>query len=188
MKKKDVLSKTYIGQKEVYADIVNLALFEGREIIKPEKIHELDPNIQLKRRDLLRRCILPEEEEILVGIENQSYVDPSMPIRILCYDAEMYERQLKEKRKENRGKRLKEGEYLSGLRFTDRIEPVVTIVLNLSAERWKGARDIKEMMNQEGIGNGYEMRLIEPSEIEEEKMKRCKSEVWKVLQVLKYWC
>lgn len=187
MSRKDVLSKNYIGQKEVFADLVNLALFCGKEVVKAEKVIELDSSIKMKRRDLLRRCILQKRKELIVGIENQSVVDPSMPIRVLCYDAEIYERQIEEKRKENKGKGLKGGEYLSGIRFTDRLDPVITIVLNLSEERWCGPRDVKEMLHSKEIVNGYEIRVIEPRELTEEKLKRCKSEVWKFLQVLKYY-
>lgn len=186
MSRKDRLAKLYASQADVFADIANLALFDGDTGIDAENSTELDTAVKGKRRDILKKCVLKNGETVMIGIENQSYVDPVMPIRILCYDADIYEMQVKKKQKENDKSELKRGEFLSGIKYTDRFIAVYSIVFNLSTEKWHGPKNIAELVNPVRQQAGYPIIVLDPSELSEEKIRKCRSEAGKLLMVLKY--
>ncbi len=43
MGKKDVLTKQYLAQSDVFADAFNYFLFNGKRVIKPADLEEQDP-------------------------------------------------------------------------------------------------------------------------------------------------
>ena len=108
-----------------------------------------DVKMRLKSRTTLQ----------VLAVENQSYVDYSMPVRCMDYDVAEYNRQLKEKKQRllMLQKRWKEsGEFtepaityaerLSGVLKTDRLLPVYTICLYSGTEDWDGPRKLSDMM------------------------------------------
>ncbi len=90
---KDELARAYIQDAEVFCDLANLALYQGRRVIRPEQLIEQDPIIGQKRRDGLKKWKKENGEEIYLGIEIQSVIDPSMPIRMMEYDVILYKKQ-----------------------------------------------------------------------------------------------
>ena len=95
----------------------------------------------------------------VLAVENQSYIDYSMPIRCMDYDVAEYNRQLREKKQQFQAlrKQMKEsGKYamtfityaekLSGIFKTDRLQPVYTICLYTGTEPWDGPRQLSDMM------------------------------------------
>lgn len=95
----------------------------------------------------------------VLAVENQSYIDYSMPVRCMDYDVAEYNRQLREKKQRFQAlqKQMKEsGKYamtvityaekLSGIFKTDRLQPVYTICLYTGTEPWDGPRQLSDMM------------------------------------------
>ena len=95
----------------------------------------------------------------VLAVENQSYIDYSMPVRCMDYDVAEYNRQLREKKQQFQAlrKQMKEsGKYamtfityaekLSGIFKTDRLQPVYTICLYTGTEPWDGPRQLSDMM------------------------------------------
>ena len=95
----------------------------------------------------------------VLAVENQSYIDYSMPVRCMDYDVAEYNRQLREKKQQFQAlrKQMKEaGKYavtiityaekLSGIFKTDRLQPVYTICLYTRTEPWDGPRQLSDMM------------------------------------------
>ena len=189
--KKDRVMNEYVKKNEVFADIVNLCLYQGRNVIQSADLQECDPTYPDKRRDVLKECVIKEDHQnryVLFGIENQSEMDPSMPIRVMGYDVREYERQLSKKRNP---KGLRGGEFLSGIQKGMKVKPVITIVIYEGPKKWEGARSLKEMVDELGEGmeevfNDYRVNILEPSQIEEESCKKCRSGMGKILTILKY--
>ena len=71
MSSKDIKSKQYLEIPEHFADAFNYYVYNGRQVIKPDDLAEVDPeemvffsgadkSTALKRlRDLMRWCIIP---------------------------------------------------------------------------------------------------------------------------------
>ncbi len=85
----------------------------------------------------------------VLAVENQSYINYGMPVRIMGYDAAEYNRQMKERRQqvsalwkqvESSGQYdtlaipVTYAEYMSGILKTDRLHPVYTICLYSGTE------------------------------------------------------
>ncbi len=118
---------------EVFADIFNVLVFK-KKWIREENLHSLDPvsiykaadrSLGLQQRDILKeyssgRCLIAS-----LGIENQSGIDPDMPIRVMGYDYAAYRDQIR-----NAKKRV----------------PVITIILNFSKQEWKSPLSLKEIL------------------------------------------
>ena len=97
----------------------------------------------------------------VLAVENQSYINYGMPVRIMGYDAAEYNCQMKERRQrvsalwkqvESSGQYdslaipVTYAEYMSGILKTDRLHPVYTICLYSGTETWDGPRTLSDMM------------------------------------------
>lgn len=136
---KDKAAKKLEDYSDVFADIVNVLLFRDNPI-DPEKLRDA-PTESIYKEELggLRsqfRDTLKYLEDVgiiiaEIGIENQSAIDETMPVRVLGYDYMAYRRQL-----DSRQGRASEKEPL---------RPVITVVLNFSDTPWSGPSGLKEM-------------------------------------------
>ena len=164
MRDKDVLTAAYLKNNSRFADLLNGWLFGGRPVVQPEDIQELDSaEIRIRRdrvtggvrtgkryRDVIRRVALGMRFAV-VCVEEQSEVDYTMPFRVIGYDLDRYEQQLRIRRQEHRERKdLKAEEYLSGISREDRFLPVVTLVLYFG-KHWDGPRNLKDLLDLEGM-------------------------------------
>lgn len=111
MAKTDELMKNLFKHKEIFADLFNATIFNGQQLIKPEKLTEINTenihiedsiqdkdninsNITKRYRDL---CMRQNDSilQIILGCEDQSEVDYSMLIRTMLYDSLKYTEQQK---------------------------------------------------------------------------------------------
>ncbi len=187
MREKSVMSRRFIAQKKVFADIFNFHLYQGRRVIKEEDLQERDSTevavlIQDEKayavekvRDILKECVIKTTDKaiyLMLGIENQSELHYAMPVRKFLYDALNYTKQVEEIGKKNiREKKCKTGaEYLSGFLKEDKIKPVITLVVYWGAEPWDAPRSLHEMLDVDDpeilkFVDDYKLKLIVPSEI-----------------------
>ena len=110
MGKQDLLAKKYMSDNEKFADVFNYYLYNGKQVIKPENLHEESiseialPYIDKKKntfiekyRDIIKRCVVKSDNHytyFLLGIENQSEVHYAMPVRNMLYDSLNYSGQV----------------------------------------------------------------------------------------------
>lgn len=119
---------------------------------------------------------------LILGLENQSGVDNTMPQRVMGYDYSSYEEQIKEimdrNRKENRPavtKRIHDDQKLA---------PVVTLVLYYGKDEWKTPRCLHDMLEfpeeieecVKPLVADYPMNLIRVGGLSEEERARLKSD------------
>lgn len=102
MRKKNNILKEYLSISEIFKWIVEGTLFNNNCIQTITINEEVDSLLTSsafkveKNRDIIRKVIV-NGEALLIGIEHQSAVDYSMPVRNLVYDALTYEYQVKKK-------------------------------------------------------------------------------------------
>ena len=138
MGKKDIAEKLLEAYDDVFADIVNVLLFDGEPVIAPDELVDRTPRAAYKaggqlremERDVLKHCTRGNIRLASLGIENQSEADRDMPLRVYGYDGAEYRAQLL---KENRDRP----------RY-----PVVTLVLYFGyKKRWDKPLTLHEAAN-----------------------------------------
>lgn len=144
MAEKDVAEKTFIALNDVFADIFNGLLFQGRQVMSADSLEEAAVFSQYRAEDTR----LHEQERdthklwhghginlVLAGIENQTQPDKDMPFRVFSYDGASYRSQL-----------LKTQEIMvdGKVRQVPVKEryPVITIVLYFGKELWKYPKNL----------------------------------------------
>ena len=173
MGKKDTVTKEYLRQNTIFADVFNYAIFNGKQVIQPDQLVDRDVSeialpfgkdgalIPVQRcRDLLKGYVIKEYQGkllALLGIESQSEIHYAMPVKCMLYDTLNYVAQVNLKAGEYREKRTKKeqdfkespAEFLSGFHAEDKLSPVITITVYWGMDPWDGPRTLKEMFDLE---------------------------------------
>lgn len=205
MGKQDLLAKKYMSDNEKFADVFNYYLYNGKQVIKPENLHEESiSEIALpyseknkntfieKYRDIIKRCVVKSDNYytyFLLGIENQSEIHYAMPVRNMLYDSLNYSGQVNriEKNHKKCKDKLSSAEYLSGVTKSDKITPIITLVLYWGNEAWDGPKSLYEMFKETDLDilryvNDYHINLIEPKDIKD--FSKFRTELGKVLEFI----
>lgn len=186
-KEKNIATNEFVKQNEVFADIVNYAIYDGKQIVKAADLTEKSVTENLlwnenekiigkeMARDVLKSCVIKQDAQVtyvIIGIENQTEINTVMPVRNLLYDTLSYARQIKEISIHNKKeKRVKtSGEFLSGFCQDDKLVPVITITVCYDPQTWYGAKTLKEMLYEVDpcimkYVPDYKICLISPSQI-----------------------
>ena len=175
---KDVSEKLLENYNDVFADILNALLFDGREVVKAEELENAVTVSQVKLLDGLH-----EQERdtakywkhgtIIIaafGGENQSRPDPAMPLRAVSYDGTFYKDQVNRYNSER-----KQGQPISPF------YPAITVVLYFGKTRWRGPRSLRECFQNlpadlEPFIPDYPIHVIELAFLKPEQVKRLKSD------------
>ena len=155
--KQDLLAKRYYSDNRRFADLINGIVCNGIPIVKQEDLSEMDTETgQGKRRDLVRKAVFGVNFAVL-RLENQEKLDYRLSLRVLGYEVGAYEHQAAEIYREirrsgrNFDTELSSGEYLYGFRKSDRLHPVITIILYYGEEEWNGSRDLYGILDFQDI-------------------------------------
>ena len=169
----DVVTKEYMREPHVFADAFNFLLYDGRQVIKPSELREMDTSevmyaygsgasgkgtgISLQKyRDVLKCMTIMSGSEasyVLMGVENQTDIHYAMPVRNMVYDALQYADQVSKVsavHRRDRGtetKAMSSAEFLSGFTRADRLQPVITLVVHFGADPWDGPMSLHEMFS-----------------------------------------
>lgn len=108
MAEKDVTEKILESFNDVFADIVNVLLFNGEEVVKPDELiaqaprtaYKADGKIREIERDVAKRWVKQNIRIACVGMENQTAPDPDMPLRVIGYDGAEYRSELNGEQKD----------------------------------------------------------------------------------------
>ena len=208
----DTVTKQYMRENAVFADAFNFLLYEGENVIQPEKIKELDTteltipftvdnvgNQQTetvqKYRDILKMTTVMTDDTaayVLLGVESQTDVHYAMPVRNIIYDALQYGKQVTEISARNRKKgNQTKREFLSGFHKDDKLIPVITLVIHFGADKWDAPMSLHEMMavtdkNLLKHIPDYRIKLIDPAQIEAAEMDKFQTSLREVLCYIKY--
>lgn len=170
MGQKDITEKMLADYNDVFADIVNVLLFDGKQMIDPKSLEQSkvkshykadDSRLHEMERDVAKYW---KEEDVtiaLYGIENQSQSEKIMPVRVIGYDGTAYRSQLLNNEQEE-------------------IYPVVTIVLHFGKERWEHPKNLKEVIRVPEVlnqyVNDYKIHVFEISWLTDEQVEKFQSD------------
>ncbi len=161
----------YLSQPEIIADLFNGFIFHGEQIILPEMLKEADGRARLlvennvgqkgrdtfevirKERDIVREVSIADKKFrlMLCGVEHQSNIDYSMPLRLLVYDTLEYLKQAKQIEQEHKRKKDVSGnEFLSMFTKEDCLIPTITIIFYTGKEKWDGPLEFSGLFDDSG--------------------------------------
>ena len=183
MGEKNLAQKTLEAYNDVFADIVNVLLFDGKQLVQedeleqesPDSIYKVDGKLHELKRDVAKYWKHNNIRIALVGLENQIETDKYMPIRVMSYDAVAYRQQLLNQYETDpeTGKQVKK-------KNVDPIYPVVTMVLYFGNTPWKKYKtllDIVEVPEElKPYVSDYSTNIFEIAWLTEEQVNRFKSD------------
>ena len=169
MGEKDITEKLLEDYNDVFADIVNVLLFDGREVVKEDSLENAGVHSQYKaddgkvhelERDVAKYWKDGEVMLAIYGIENQTAIDKLMPFRVISYDGASYKSQIAAGNKN--------------------IVPVITIVLYFGKERWTAPKKLKEALiippALDKYVSDYCINVFEISWLTDDKLRMFKSD------------
>lgn len=202
MGEKDIVTKRFINNNIYFADICNSFLYNGRQTILPEQLHELDTQLFMhteyaklgaehidikqahpKERDTVKYISAKTDNTatyLIVGIEHQSDIDYTMPMRTMLYDALQYDKQKQEIEAEHRT-----------YKKNDKLLPVITIVLYFGSKPWDGPMRLHDMLQIDNPAllqyiADYPLHLIDPHRMNEEALEQFQTNAREVLTFIKH--
>ena len=163
MGEKDITEKTLEAYNDVFSDIVNGLLFQGKQVVQegaltdaqPFSMYKAEGQLHEQERDVAKYWQQPGGDGVNVriahlGIENQSRLDKDMPIRVIGYDGAAYRAELSQKER----------------------YPVITLVLYFGEERWRRNRSLYDVINvsdeMKPFVNDYRINVFEIAHLPEE--------------------
>ena len=110
MGEKDITEKHLEAWNDVFADIVNVLLFNGKRLINEndleadtkDSMFKADGEIHEQERDVSKFWKNGEIRISILGFENQTVPDKDMPLRVISYDGASYKQQLLDKKANQR--------------------------------------------------------------------------------------
>ena len=134
---KDMTEKTLEAQNDVFADIMNVLLFDGRQEVTedeleqalPRSVYKADGKLREQERDAAKYWHRMRVRIAFFGMENQTEPDVDMPLRVISYDGAVYRNQLGYTVRT--GRRRKKGKW----RRRRHRYPAVTLVLYFGTEQ-----------------------------------------------------
>ena len=163
MAEKDASEKILESYNDVFSDIVNVLLFNGKQVLGADELEDQAPRTYYKadgrlheiERDVAKRWKNGNIRVACIGFENQTASDPDMPLRVIGYDG---------------------AEYRAQLRY-----PVVTLVLYFGHEKpWSGPLSLKERLNVpnefEPYVNDYKINLFQIAYLNREQVELFQSD------------
>ena len=166
-KQKDLAGKKLLDHNDVFADIVNAVVFQGKPVIRPEDLREVHPvsaysegDFRQLERDIAKRWVKGNMTMCFLGAENQNEIDPDMLFRNIGYDGVTYREEL------NQGKE----------RY-----PVITFVLYYGDKPWNKPLSLYETLRNipeelKRYVNDYRMNMIDVKRLDKETTERLQSD------------
>ena len=178
MGEKDLTEKQLLELEDVFADIVNVLLFDGKPLVQPEELQpagkdsfykDNDLKVRMQERDVAKLWIRENVRLAFFGLEDQTVIDSAMPIRILSYDAAVYRAALRERN---------ERKIAEVVPFY----PAITLVLYFDYEkRWTSPRALKDCFKNippelEPYISDYKINVFEIAWLSDETVSKFKSD------------
>lgn len=212
MGKVDIATKQYMSHRDIIADAFNFYIYDGRQVIKPERLQKIDTAevalpygndadtaVQKLRDNLMLWTMAMDDKAmyVVLGIENQDKVHYAMAVKNMLYDALQYAKQVEESKRSYRDKskertvKLNSEEFLSGLKRDDKLMPVITLVIYFGDKDWDGAKSIHEMLSVDddeilSYIPDYKINLIEPAKISDDEFDKFQTDLGAIIQFIKH--
>lgn len=204
----DTITKEYMQDPVIFADMFNKFLYHGKQVINPDNLTAMDTTEiavpygegkagvpAQKYRDVLKLMMTDGNTAYcILGCEDQSSIHYAIPVKNMLYDSMQLAQQVTKAAKSHnpeKGNKPSSGEFLSGFYKTDRLIPVVTLVIYWGPDRWDGPLSLKEMYAaaDDAIMQyvpDYKINLIAPEQMSDDEIKEFKSSLKEVMLYIKY--
>lgn len=212
MGKRDILTKEYMKRPTVFADVFNQFLYNGRQVIKPDRLVELDTTgiivpygaegvsvPEQKYRDVLKLLMAMTDgmaAYCILAVENEGKVNYAMPVKNGLYDFLQLSGQVTTASRAHRKLKPKDNkpsgdEFLSGFWKNDRLLPVVTVTVYFGAEEWDGPLSLSEMYadcSEEVLryAADYRVNLITPKGLSDNEIDGFQTGMREIMKYIKY--
>ena len=162
MSERDITEKHLEAYNDVFADIVNVLLFNGQRRVHPDDLrdtkartlYKADGKLREQERDVSKLWVSEGIVISLIGFENQTVADRDMPLRVLGYDGADYRNQLSAK---------------------DGLYPVVTLVLYFGESPWTAPQSLYERISipeeLRPFVNDYRVNVFEISRMTDDQVE-----------------
>ena len=167
MSAKDITEKTLESYNDVFADIVNVLLFDGKKVISPDDLedkttlssYKADEKLKTQERDVAKLWKKGTIRLACIGVENQTQIDSYMPLRVISYDGAEYRMQYDSV----------EAKY-----------PVFTFILYFGDKKWKDEISLKDCLNipeeLKDLVNDYKVKVFSISHLSSETVEKFTSD------------
>ena len=147
--KPDTILKTFWRDNDHFADLFNAALFDGEQVLNPADLMEVDTDVSSmvkfnnhaetvqKVLDVVKKTAYGVNF-VIWGLENQSKIHYAMPLRHMIGDSFSYLKEYNEIAARNKAEKGFESsdEFLSNLKRTDRLHPVISLCVYYGEKEW----------------------------------------------------
>ena len=197
MAEKDFREKKFISFNDIFADIINVLLFNGSNRVKDTDLesggmlrsgYKVDDRFAEQERDVKKYWLNGSVRLAVLGIENQTDQDSDFIFRGIGYDGAEYREQLRRRteiKRQNAKIRSKSdnestGDDSESIVALPDFYPVVTIVLYFGDTHWNQSLNLKDHLNiPEGLEpyvSDYMVNLFEISFLTDEQVQAFQSD------------
>lgn len=182
--KPDTILKEYWRDNGQFSDFFNAVLFGGEQVILPDELEDIDTEESsiLEHREYAESITASRDNIkvcksstaygvhfVMLGMESQEHIHYAMPLRVMGFDYGAYKKQYDSNAKNYTSSTgMESDEYLSRMKKTDRLVPVITAVVYYGSKPWDGATTLHGMLNipeqMKPFVNDYKMLLVEARE------------------------
>ena len=180
----DANEKILADYNDVFADIMNVLLYDGKEVIgendlentKDRSLYKIEGKIHEQERDVSKIFRHREMRLAFLGIEHQNKSDRYMPLRVISYDGSAYRAQLLKRILSDEENRL-----IKSKPSEDKIfYPFITLVLYFGLKPWNYGKTLYEVIDipddLKPYVNDYKINLVEVAWLDPEKVSMFKSD------------
>ncbi|WP_304100458.1 Rpn family recombination-promoting nuclease/putative transposase [Phascolarctobacterium succinatutens] len=176
---KDTTQKRLEDFEDIFADISNVLLYDGEDVIKENELetvtakdtYTVEHQIHEVERDVAKRWRHHSLHISLIGLENQTDPDYKMPLRVICYDGASYRAQLNAEE-------------------SKKTYPVITLVLYMGTEKhWTAPKQLTDCFKYDErlskfISN-YKINVVELAWLSDEQILKFKIEFRNFVELLR---
>lgn len=165
--KKDITAKGLIEHSDVFADIANVNLFKGRQVLQPEDLEAVTTESSYKDLEgghhvLMRDC-LQKVHKLggyigFIGYEAQTGINNVMPVRDMGYAYTAYMKQIRNRIADN----YRNGcpAFAKVLHDDQKLLPVVTCVLYFGTEPWEHPLSLLDVLDISEGDRGFWEEMV----------------------------
>lgn len=177
MGEKDLSQRRLFEFNDVFAEVVNGLIFSGRKVVNEDELEDIpaktnvrtnDGKLTYQERDVSKLWKKKNVIISLFGVENQTKIDNNMIFRIIGYDGVSYKNQLNK---------------------TNKVYPVVTIVLYYGKKKWKSPLSLRKSLNipkeLKGLVSDYRANVYNLGCMPDEEIARLRGDFKIVVDFLK---
>lgn len=211
MGKIDTLTKEYMRRPIIFADVFNQFLYHGQQIIQPDRLAELDTTEiavpygadrvsvpEQRYRDVSKMLMAMTDGKVaycILAVENEVKIHYAVPVKNGLYDFLQLAHQVSKASASHKKSKSEEkpsrNEFLSGFYKSDRLLPVLTVVVYFGAEEWDGPLSLREMYADcdetvlQYVAD-YRINLITPRGLSDKEIDEFQTNLREIMRYIKY--